>query len=362
MSSVPSLAASIAAAAEATESAHSQIPESGSMMQAAARHRYGGPVETVEIDRPTPAANQVLVAVHTAAIDRGTSHVHTGTPYLMRLAGFGFTKPKQPVLGMDLSGTVVEVGSDVTRFAVGDEVFGIGSGTFAECAVADECKLSHRPANVPHSMAAPLSISGSTALQALRDHGQVQPGQSVLIIGASGGVGSFAVQLAKHFGATVTGVASTRKLEMVRALGADRMIDYTSTDVVAEAQANGSRFDLIIDIGGRIPVRQLRKILAGDGTLVIVGGEGGNDITGGISRQLRAAALSPFVSHRLKFFIAVESHEHADVLADLAAAGVITAAVNHRYGLDGVGRALEDLASGRISGKAVVEVQTGALQ
>jgi NADPH:quinone reductase-like Zn-dependent oxidoreductase len=270
----------------------------------------------------------------------------------MRLAGFGLTKPTQPVLGMDVSGVVAAVGSDVSRFAPGDDVFGIGTGTFAHYAVADEEKLSHKPDSLSHALAAALPISGGTALQAVRDHGRVEAGQRVLVLGASGGVGSYVVQLAKAFGAEVTGVASGPKLDLVSALGADQVIDYKTSDSLAAA----GRYDVIIDIGGRNPLRRLRRALTEKGTLVIVGGEGGNRITGGIGRQLRAAALSPFISQRLMFFVAGEGRDSTDTLAHLASTGAVTPEVNHYYRLDQVQDALEDLATGRVKGKAVIQI------
>ena len=199
----------------------------------------------------------------------------------------------------------------MTRFAVGDEVFGIGNGTFAEFAAAKESKLAHKPENVSFEHAAVSAISGITALQALTTVGRVESGQRVLVIGASGGVGSFAVQLATALGATVTGVASTAKLDAVRAMGADAVIDYTHQHI----DDGPDRFDLIIDTGGRNPISRLRRALTPTGTLVIVGGEGGDRLTGGIGRQLRAAAISPFVSQRLTFFVSSESAEDIATLA-----------------------------------------------
>ena len=356
MSSIPTLAASIAAAAAAEAEAEAEATRTGVptnvTMLAAVRHRYGAPVEPTTTQTPTPGEGEVLVKVHAAGVDRGTCHVHTGTPYLMRLVGFGLTRPKQPVLGMDLSGVVAAVGPDVSRFSPGDEVFGIGNGTFAHYAIAAADKLSHKPNSLSHTLAAALPISGGTALQAVRDHGRVEPGHRVLILGASGGVGSYAVQLAKVFGAEVTGVASGPKLDMVRALGADVVIDYRSDDPLAAAGC----YDVIIDIGGRNPIRRLRRALAEKGTLVIVGGEGGNRITGGIGRQLSAAAISPFISQRLMFFIAGEGRESTDTLAHLASTGAITPKVNHQYRLDQVQDALEDLATGRVKGKGVIQI------
>ena len=201
-------------------------------MKAIVHDTYGSAdvLELRDIDRPEIADDEVLVRVHAAGVDRGVWHVMTGLPYPIRLAGFGLRAPKNPVLGMDLAGVVEAVGSDVTRFGPGDEVFGIGKGSYAEYARAREDKLAPKPANLTFEQAAAVAISGLPALQGLRDHGKVRPGQKVLIIGASGGVGTYAVQLAKAFGAEVTGVCSTTKVDMVRSIGADHVIDYTHDD------------------------------------------------------------------------------------------------------------------------------------
>lgn len=344
-------AASIAAVAS-THAGEPALP-----MHAVAQDRYGSPdvLSLRTVARPTPGPGQVLVRVEAAGVDRGVWHLTTGLPYIVRLVGFGLRRPKQPIPGMDLAGRVVAVGDDVTRFAVGDEVFGIGSGAFAEFAVADEAKLARRPETVDATAAAVSSISGLTALQALRDVGKVEAGQRVLVLGASGGVGSFVVQLAKHFGAHVTGVASTAKLELVRSLGADEVIDYTAAGVDALATA-GTGYDLVVDIGGRNPVRRLRRALVRRGTLVIVGGEGGGRVTGGFGRQVRALALSPFVSQRLTTFVSAERGEDVELLGDLLAAGVVRPAIDRTYPLADAPAAVADLAAGRVRGKAVIRI------
>lgn len=254
-------------------------------VRAVTQDRYGGTevLALSDIRPPTPADDEVLIEVAAAGLDRGVWHLMTGRPWLVRLVGFGVRRPKRPVLGSDLAGRVVQVGSAVTRFAVGDEVMGIGRGAFAELAVAPEAKLVHRPENVVTEQAAVSTISGITALQALTTIGRVQPGQRVLVIGASGGVGSFAVQLAVALGASVTGVAGPTKLDAVRALGAEAVVDHTRHRI-----DEIGRFDLIIDTGGRNPLRRLRRALTSNGTLVIVGGEGGNRVTGGFGRSVRA--------------------------------------------------------------------------
>jgi NADPH:quinone reductase-like Zn-dependent oxidoreductase len=276
----------------------------------------------------------------------------TGEPYLIRL-GFGLTKPKQAVIGLDVAGRVVAIGDDVVRFAPGDEVFGIAAGSFAEYAAAREDKLALKPAGVSMERAAVAAVSGITALQALTEIGDLQPGQRVLVIGASGGVGSYAVQLAKHLGGEVTGVASTAKVEMVRALGADRVIDYTVDDFVDD----NIRYDLIVDIGGRNSIRRLRRALAPTGTLVIVGGEDGGRWTGGIGRQLRAMLLSPFVKQRLTMFLSKEHHSYMELLATHMESGAVEPEIGDRFPLDEAAEAIRQLGAGRASGKSVIVVR-----
>src|SRR5947209_15572077 len=242
-------------------------------MKAMVQHTYGESEDVLrleEIPRPQVGDDDVLVRVHAAGVDRGVWHFMMGQPYLMRIAGVGLRAPKNPVLGRDLAGVVETIGKDVTRFHVGEEVFGIGVGSFAEYTAAREDKLEPKPTNLTFEQAAAVATSGSTALQALRDHGRVEAGQDVLIIGASGGVGTFAVQIAKACGARVTAVCSTTKADMVRSIGADRVIDYTREDFAEGEQ----RYDLILDIGGNSTVARLRRVLTSRGTLVIVGGEG----------------------------------------------------------------------------------------
>ncbi|MEZ5244129.1 MAG: NAD(P)-dependent alcohol dehydrogenase [Acidimicrobiales bacterium] len=324
-------------------------------MRAVTQRTYGSAevLHVANMERPGIGADEVLIQVEAAGLDRGVWHLMTGTPYLMRIMGFGFTKPENPVLGMDVAGRVVEVGDEVSRFVVGDAVFGIGRGTFAEFAVAKEAKLAHKPDSVSFEQAAVSTISGITALQALTKVGRLESGQHVLVIGASGGVGSFTVQLAKALGATVTGVASGAKLDTVRSLGADRVIDYTTQHI----DEGDERYDLIIDIGGRNPLSRLRRALTPTGTLVIVGGEGGDRFTGGIGRQLRAALLSPFVKQRLAFFISTESLEFIESLAAHLADGTITPTIGRRFDLAQVPAAIAAMAAGELTGKAVITVR-----
>jgi NADPH:quinone reductase-like Zn-dependent oxidoreductase len=292
------------------------------------------------------------VRVHAAGLDRGTWHLMTGKPYLMRIAGLGFRGPKDRVPGRDLAGTVAAVGPGVTGFAVGDEVYGIGRGSFAEYAVARADKLAHKPDSLSFAQAAVVPISAATALQALTDHGRLQPGQRVLIIGASGGVGSYAVQLAKALGAEVTGVASTTKLDLVRSLGADHVIDYTRDDFAG----TGHRYDLILDIAGNPTLRRLRRALTPTGTAVIVGGENGGELTGGMGRTLRALALSPFISQRFANFINKERASDIDRLTTLIDAGQVTPIIDSTYRLDQVAEAMHQLAAGEVRGKVAITI------
>ena len=324
-------------------------------MRAITQRAYGSSevLELASIPRPTIASDEVLIEVVAAGIDRGVWHLMTGMPYLIRIMGYGFTKPKNPVLGMDVAGRVVEVGDAVTRFSVGDEVFGIGNGSFAEFAPAKEAKLVLKPEAISFQQAAVSAISGITALQALTSVGRMKAGQHVLVIGASGGVGSFAVQLAKALGATVTGVASTPKLNAVRALGTDHVIDYTQQRI----DDGGPLYDLIIDTGGNNKLSGLRRALIPTGTLVIVGGEGGGRVAGGIGRQLGAALLSPFIKQRLAFFISEESTRFIEPLADHLANGAVTPAIGQRFTLDQVPTAMEQLEAGTLTTKSVVTVK-----
>src|SRR5207253_4590999 len=318
-------------------------------MRAAVRRQYGSAdlVHLEEIDLPAPKESEVLVRVRAAGVDRGVWHLMAGKPYLMRIAGFGLRAPKNPVLGRELAGVVEAVGEGVTRFKPGDVVFGIGEGSFAEYVVARENRLAPKPENLSFEQAAPIGVSGLTALQAVRDHAQVKAGQEVLIIGASGGVGTFALQIAKAYGARVTGVCSTSKVDMVRSIGADRVIDYTHEDFAA----GELRYDVIIDTGGNSTLARLRSVLTPDGTLVIVGGEGaGGPWFGGIDRQLRAMLLSRSKGQRLGTFICKENHEDLLVLKDLIEAGKLTPVVGKTYSLAAVPEAIRNLESARAQG------------
>ncbi len=326
----------------------------GSTMTAAGRDTYGSAdlLEVRTVPRPIAVGGDVLVAVSDAGLDRGAWHVMTGQPYLMRVAGFGFRRPKNPGIGSELAGVVEAVGPDVTGLAVGDAVFGIGRASFAEYALASPGKLAPMPANLTCEQAAAVPVSGLTALQALRDKGRVQGGQSVLIIGASGGVGTLAVQIAKALGAEVTGVCSTAKTDLVRSLGADHVVDYTAGDI----STGNRRYDLVLDIGGNRSLTTLRRLLTPRGTLVIVGGEGGGRWFG-LGRQLRAIALSPFVRQRLVTFIASENSDDLGTLRTMIEAGAVTPVIDRVCSLPEVPDAMRDLEAGRVRGKVVVAIR-----
>lgn len=326
-------------------------------MRAVTQETYGSAdvLRVEEVSRPAVGDDQVLIEVFAAGLDRGVWHLTTGTPYLVRLL-FGLTKPKTATPGLDVAGRVVEVGDSVTRFAPGDDVFGIASGSFAEFATAEEAKLVHKPDDVTFEQAAVATVSGITALQALTTVGSIEAGQRVLVIGASGGVGSYAVQLAKALGATVTGVASTGNVEFVRSLGADAVVDYKKEDFVDLPE----RFDLIVDIGGRNSVARLRSVLLPAGTLVIVGGEGGGRITGGMGRQIGAVATSVFTKQRLTFFVSEESLEFIEPLAGYIAGGEVTPAIGQRFDLDQVPEAIRQMEAGMLSGKTAIIVNSEA--
>jgi|tagenome__1003787_1003787.scaffolds.fasta_scaffold20578608_2 NADPH:quinone reductase-like Zn-dependent oxidoreductase len=328
----------------------------GSTMQAVVQDRYGSAPEDVlrlaGIEKPTIGPDQVLVRVHAASVDRGTWHIMAGLPYPIRLAGFGLRRPKCSNPGRNLAGTVEAIGTSVAGFRPGDAVFGIGEGTFAEYSIARTDTLAPKPTNLTYDQAATVPVSGMTALQAVRDHGHVQAGQKVLIIGASGGVGSFAVQIAKAFGAEVTGVCSTSKMNMVRALGADHIVDYTRKDFAD----GGYRFDVILDIGGNARLRHLQRALTPHGRLVIVGGETDGRLLGGSGRQIRATLISPFVSQTLGTFIAKENAADLTALAELIEAGNVSPVLDRSYPLAETAAAIRHLLDGRARGKLVVSV------
>jgi NADPH:quinone reductase-like Zn-dependent oxidoreductase len=322
-------------------------------MKAIAHDRYGPPgvLELRDVDVPVPGDDDVLIRVHAAGVDPGVWHLTTGLPYAVRL-GYGLRAPKIRVRGMDVAGRVEATGKNVTRFKSGDQVFGSCDGAFAEYACARQDRLARIPANLTFEQAAAVPVSACTALQALRDRGRIRPGQQVLIIGAAGGVGTFAVQLAKAFGAHVTGVCSTAKTDLVRSIGADDVVDYTRDDF-ADA---GRRHDLILDTAGLRSLSHLRRALTPRGTLVIVGGEGEGRWLGGTDRVLRALVLAPFIRQRLCGLFSTQRQEDLRLLAELIEAGKVTPIIDRTYALDEVPEAVRHLAEGRARGKVVVTV------
>jgi NADPH:quinone reductase-like Zn-dependent oxidoreductase len=324
-------------------------------MKAIVQDAYGEVPEVAlrfgEVERPNAGDDEVLVRVAAASVDRGTWHVMTGLPYAMRLAGFGVRSPKAPNPGRALAGTVESVGQRVTEFEPGDEVYGTCDGSFAEYARAKVSMLAPKPMQCSFEQAAAAPISGVTALQAVRK-AKVQTGHNVLITGASGGVGTFAVQIAKAFGAIVTGVCSTAKMDSVRAVGADHIIDYTREDF-----ADGEhRYDVILDIGGNRSLSDLRRALTRRGTLVIVGGETGGRWLGGFDRSLRSVVLSPFVSQTLCMLASRENCEDLNRLGDLVESGDVASAVDRTYPLRETPAAIRYVSENRARGKVVITV------
>jgi NADPH:quinone reductase-like Zn-dependent oxidoreductase len=323
-------------------------------MKAIVQDRYGSAdvLEFRDIEDPVPGPDEVRLRVHAAGCGPDVWHLMTGMPYMARVA-IGLRTPKLPVLGWDVAGTVESVGPDVTAWKAGDEVMGQAKGSFAELVIAKADELVPKPSRLSFEQAAALPVSGVTALRAIDDEGHVQPGQTVLVIGAAGGVGSLAVQIAKARGATVTGVASGPKADLVRSLGADDVIDYTREDFT-----DGSRrWDVIIDNAGRRPLSQLRKALTAKGTLVIVGGDGGGNWTGGFFRgMLRAPIVSLFVGQRLRGLATKITQEDLAALGELVEAGTVTPVIDRTFPLIEAPDAIRYLAEGHPAGKIVVTV------
>lgn len=323
-------------------------------MKAIVQDIYGSAdvLDLRDIDKPAVGNDDVLVRVHAAGVDPGVWHLMTGLPYLVRIAGFGLRQPKTRVRGTDLAGRVEAVGRNVIQFKPADEVFGTGDGTFAEYVCTRAETLLTRPRNLTYEQAAAIPTSALTALHGLRDAGKARPGQKVLIVGAAGGVGTFGVQIAKALGTEVTGVCSTTKTDLVLSIGADHAIDYTREDF-----ADGRRhYDLILDTAGKRPLSTLRRALTPDGTLVIVGGEGGGRWLGGTDRQLRALLLSPFVRQKLRSFISMPRKDDLQFVKELVEAGRITPAIDKTYPLSDVPAAIRHLEAGRARGKVVITI------
>jgi NADPH:quinone reductase-like Zn-dependent oxidoreductase len=323
-------------------------------MKAIVQDRYGSAdvLEFQDIEDPVPGREDVLIRVHAAGAGPDVWHLMTGMPYMARLA-IGLRKPKLPILGWDVAGTVEAVGASVAAFRPGDEVMGQAKGSFAELVTTRADELVPKPSRLTFEQAAALPVSGVTALRAIRDEGNVQPGQKVLVIGAAGGVGSLAVQIAKAYGATVTGVSSTSKEDLVRSHGADHVIDYTREDFT-----DGSRrWDVIIDTAGRRPLSALRRALTPRGTLVIVGGDGGGNWTGGFFRgMLRAPLVSLFVGQRLRGLATKITKEDLVALTELIEAGTVTPVIDRTYPLIEASDAIRYLAEGHAGGKIVITV------
>jgi NADPH:quinone reductase-like Zn-dependent oxidoreductase len=324
-----------------------------SVMRAIVQDKYGEATDVLrleQIDRPEIGDGEVLIRVHAASVHIGDWHVMTGLPYLLRIVGFGFRAPKVRVRGMDVAGTVEAIGKNVTQFQVGDEVFGTCAGSFAEYASTPQDTLAPKPVNLTFERAAAVPISAFAALQALRDAGGITSGQQVLIIGASGGVGLFAVQIAKSFGAEVTGVCSTAKVDIVRSLGADHVIDYSQEDFTQ----NDQRFDLILEMGGNHSLSQLRRVLRPGGTLVPVGSEGGSRWVGGKGWS-RAMLLSPLV-RSLRPLSSKPNQPDLKFLTELIEAGKITPIIDRTYPLHEVPDAINYLRTGHARGKIIITV------
>lgn len=322
-------------------------------MKAIVQDRYGPPdvLRLTELDQPVPGQDRVLVRVHAAGINPADKMVMTGVPYLMRL-GFGLRRPRARVRGMDLAGTVAAVGPGVTRLQLGDEVYGEGDGTLAEYALARPDRLARKPANLTFAQAAAVPMAALTALHAIRDHGKVATGQQVLIIGAAGGIGTFAVQIAKSLGAKVTGVCSTGNVDLVRSLGADRVIDYTKQDL----RPDGQPYHLILDNVASHSLPDLRRLLTRDGTLLPNNGTSGGRWTGPLPRLARVMLIAPFVRQRLRLFVSSPNPDDLAALTELLEAGTVRPVVDQTYPLARAPEALRHVATGHTRGKVVVTV------
>jgi NADPH:quinone reductase-like Zn-dependent oxidoreductase len=321
-------------------------------MKAIVQDEYGSAdvLRFEDVERPVAGRGEVLIRVIAASAFIGDWHVMTGTPYAIRLVS-GLRTPKQRVRGQDVAGEIEAIGDDVHAFRPGDEVFGIGNGTFAEYATARPDKIAPKPANLGFEEAATVPTTGCTALQGIRDVGKVRSGQRVLVIGAAGGVGSFAVQIAKALGAQVTGVCSTSKVELVRSIGADEVIDYTRQDITDGTR----RYDVIFDTAGNRPASQLRRALTPKGTLVLAGGEGGGRWLG-MGRVVRAKAMSPFVGQKMTNFLGRPNGKNLVVLKELIEAGKIKPVIGSRYPLRQVPAAIAEIEAGHGRGKVVITV------
>jgi NADPH:quinone reductase-like Zn-dependent oxidoreductase len=320
-------------------------------MKAAVYNRYGSPdvVQITDVEKPVPKDNEVLIRVRAASVNPLDWHFMRGTPYIMRIQA-GLLKPKDTRLGVDVAGQVEAVGRNVTQFKPGDEVFGACRGAFAEYACTSESALVMKPDNVTFEQAASVPVAAFTALQGLRDKGKIQPGQKVLINGAAGGVGTFAVQIAKSFGAHVTGVCSTRNVDMVQSIGADQVIDYTQEDFTR----SGQRYDLILDCVGNHSLLACRRVLNPKGIYIAVGGPTGRWMIGPLASAIIALVLSRFVSQDLVMVLARRSKEDLTVMHELMKAGKVIPVIDRRYTLSEVPEAIRYLEEGHARGKVVI--------
>jgi len=336
--------------------AQSPSPSGAAKMKAIVYHEFGGPdvLRMEDVDKPVPNDNQILIKVRAVSVNPLDWHFMEGIPYLGRLPAFGFLKPTVTRLGVDYAGTVEAVGKKITEFKPGDEVYGNKFGAFAEYVVASDKGMALKPANLSFEQAASLPVAALTALQALRDYGKIQSGLKVLINGASGGVGTFAVQIAKSFGAEVTGVCSGRNVEMVRSLGADHVIDYTKEDFTERAE----RYDLILDNVGGQPLSGFRRVLTPTGKCVVVGGGGVNDSrwTGPMIGVLKMLILKPFVTQEMKMMLAEVSRKELTILADLVQSGKVKPVIDRTYPFNQLPEAMRYLEEGHARGKVVVTV------
>ncbi|HET7203382.1 MAG TPA: NAD(P)-dependent alcohol dehydrogenase [Steroidobacteraceae bacterium] len=329
-------------------------PEAADMT--AVRYTEYGTSEVLQLTtvrRPVPGEHQVLIEVYAAAVNPLDWHYMRGTPYIMRLEA-GLFSPKDPTLGVDVSGRVRAVGAKVTRFKPGDDVFGTGPGAFAQFVLASEQKIVHKPANLSFEQAAAVPVAALTALQGLRDKGELRRGQRVLINGASGGVGTFAVQIARTMGAHVTGVCSGRNAALVRSLGADQVVDYTQQDFTR----GGQRYDLVLDLVGNRDLLDLRRVLKSNGRLVLIGGGGPNDglWLGPVLKTLRGVVLDPFIEQEIESMLARINVQDLAYLAGLLRTGKVVAVIDRRYPLEQVPAAIDYLERGRARGKVIIEV------
>ena len=326
-------------------------------MRAVAQDRYGDPatvLAAVELPVPVPQPDRVLVRVEAMSINAYDWHMVAASPAFVRLVGFGFARPKYPIPGRDFAGTVVAAGADVSDLAVGDRVFGSHPGTAAEYVAAKPANLATIPDGVSFASAASVPMAGTTALQAVRDHGRVEAGSKVLVLGASGGVGQFVVQMAKAAGAVVTGVCGTHNLEVVRDLGADRVVDYSQEDVYGLDE----RFDVVVHVNGTYPLKRLRRIMADDGVLVLVGSDEGGALLGPARFMFGQVLAARFAPQTAVQFTAVNAREDLVTLAGMLADDSLSVAIDHRAPLGDIGAEISELRRGHARGKVVIDVGT----